>query len=171
MTLGGTACPTTPPVLRHASLPPAEMSDKSIGSDLLAVLGVVVLEREAGGRFTMIGAAPYWFLQLCPGADTGSEALTRGVSFPFFENFLEDAETFWMSNGGGRLKSGLWTETGPLGEEFSLEASAVCLGPRKIVLVENQTLAHDEKQSLLQKARKSKLRERERRRTEERGSR
>lgn len=147
------------------------MSDKAVGSELLAVLGIVVLEREAGGRFTMVGSAPYWFLQLCPGADTGSEALTRAVGFPFFENFLEDAEAFWASSGGGRLKSGLWTETGPLGEEFTLEASAVCLGPRKIVLVENQTLAHDEKQAVLQKARKSKLRERERRRTQERGPR
>ncbi len=147
------------------------MSDKAIGSELLAVLGIVALERETGGRFALAGSPPYWFLQLCPGADAGSEALTRAVAFPFFENFLEDAEAFWASNGGGRLKSGLWTETGPLGEEFTLEASAVCLGPRKIVLIENQTLAHDEKQAVLQKARKSKLRERERRRTRERGSR
>jgi len=119
----------------------------------------------------LIGSAPYWFLQLCPGADGGPEAITRGVAFPFFENFLEDAEAFWASNGGGRLKSGLWTETGPLGEEFSLEASAVCLGPRKIVLIENQALAHDEKQAILQRARKGRLRERERRRTAERGPR
>lgn len=147
------------------------MSDKTIGSDILAVLGIVVLERGAGGQFTLIGAAPYWFLQLCPGADSGSEALTRVVAFPFFENFIEDAEAFWRSNGGGRLKSGVWTEAGPLGEEFVLEASAVCLGPRRIVLIENQTLANAEKQSILQSARKSKLRERERRRTAERGPR
>ncbi|HVE65975.1 MAG TPA: hypothetical protein VNC59_05300 [Thermoanaerobaculia bacterium] len=147
------------------------MNDKALGSDILAVLGIAVLEREAGGQFRMIGSAPYWFLQLCPGADAGPEALTRAVAFPFFENFLEDAEEFWKSNGGGRLKSGLWTETGPLGEEVSLEASAVCLGSRKIVLIENQTLAHDEKQSLLQRARKGRLRERERRRADERGSR
>jgi hypothetical protein len=147
------------------------VNDKAIGSDLLAILGIVVLEREGGGRFTLIGGAPYWFLQLCPGADGGPEALTRAVAFPFFENFLEDAEAFWTSNGGGRLKSGLWTETGPLGDEFSLEASAVCLGPRKIVLIENQAIAHDEKQAILQRARKGRLRERERRRTAERGPR
>lgn len=144
------------------------MTDKTIGSEILSVLGIAVLERGAGGQFTLVGAAPYWFLQLCPGADTGPEALTRAVALPFFENFLEDAETFWRSNGGGRLKSGVWTEAGPLGEEFVLEASAVCLGPRKIVLIENQTLANAEKETILQSARKSKLRERERRRTAER---
>lgn len=147
------------------------MSDKAIGSEILAVLGIVVLERDNAGGFQLIGAAPYWFLQLCPAADGGPEALTRAVAFPFFENFLEDAEAFWRSDGGGRLKSGLWTETGPLGEEFTLEASAVCLGPRRIVLIENQTVAHDEKQSILQRARKGRLRERERRRTAERGPR
>jgi hypothetical protein len=94
--------------------------------------------------------------------------LNRAVAFPFFENFLLDAEAFWASTGAGRLRSGLWSETGPLGEEFHLEATAVCLGPRRIVLIENQTLAHDEKQSMLQKARTSNLKRRERKRTEDR---
>lgn len=147
------------------------MSDQSIGSDILAVLGIAVLERKADGGFTMVGAAPYWFLQLCPGADTGPEALTLAVGFPFFENFLVDAETFWTSRGGGRLKSGLWTESGPRGDEFYLEASAVCLGGRKIVLLENQILVHGEKQFVLQKARTASLKRRERKRAEERGSR
>ena len=147
------------------------MTSESIAAELLSVLGIFVLEREPGGRFMMIGAAPHWFLQLCPGADDGPEALSRAVRFPFFENFLEDAETFWASRGGGRLKSGLWTETGPRGEEVHLEASAVCLGPRRIVLIENQILAHEEKQFVLQKARTSNLKRRERKREDERGSR
>ena len=144
------------------------MTEQSIGSDVFAVLGILVLERDASGRFTRIGAAPAWFLALCPGADSGAEALNSAVGFPFLENFLQDAEAFWTSTGAGRLKSGLWSETGPLGEEFHLEATAVCLGRRKIVLIENQTLFHDEKQSMLQKARTSNLKRRERKRAEER---
>ena len=144
------------------------MSERSIGSDVFAVLGILVLERDASGRFQRIGPAPAWFLALRPEADGGPEALNRAVAFPFFENFLHDAEAFWSSTGAGRLRSGLWSETGPLGEEFHLEATAVCLGPRKIVLIENQTLAHDEKQSVLQKARTSNLKRRERKRIEDR---
>jgi len=60
------------------------------------------------------------------------------------------------------LKSGLWTEADPLGHETYLEASAVSVGPRKILMIENLTLVHDEKQAVLQKARTAKLRERER---------
>jgi hypothetical protein len=144
------------------------MTEQSIGSDVFAVLGILVLEREAGGRFKKIGPTPAWFDALRPGADAGPEALNRAVGFPFFENFLLDAEAFWTSTGAGRLRSGLWSETGPLGEEVQLEATAVCLGPRKIVLIENQTLVHDEKQAILQKARTSNLKRRERKRTEER---
>jgi len=144
------------------------MTEQSIGSDVFAVLGILVLEREAGGRFTKVGPAPAWFVALRPGADAGPEALNRAVAFPFLENFLQDAEDFWTSTGAGRLKSGLWSETGPLGEEVHLEATAVCVGPRKILLLENQTLFHDEKQHMLQKARTSNLKRRERKRTEER---
>ena len=144
------------------------MTEQSIGSDVFAVLGILVLEREAGGRFRRIGPAPAWFTSLRPGADAGHEELKRAIAFPFLENFLLDAEAFWTSTGAGRLRSGLWAETGPLGEEVQLEATAVCLGPRKIVLIENQTLFHDEKQAMLQKARTSTLKRRERKRVEER---
>lgn len=53
------------------------MNDKAIGSDILAVLGIVVLEREAGGQFRMIGSAPYWLLQLCPWARSPWERRAR----------------------------------------------------------------------------------------------
>jgi hypothetical protein len=147
------------------------MSEQSIAAELLAALEMVVLERQAGGELRLIGRAPEWFQRLCPGAAASPDSLNQAIAFSFFDNFLVDAEGFWLSNGAGRLKSGLWTETDSLGNEVHLEVSAVCLGAKKILLVENQTLAQEEKQSLLQKARASKLRERERKRPEERGSR
>ncbi|HEU5250205.1 MAG TPA: hypothetical protein VFW15_09470 [Thermoanaerobaculia bacterium] len=133
------------------------MSDKTIGAELIAALEIALLEREPGGRLRVLGTPPAWFVRLCP---------RESVSFPFLDNFLIDAESFWTDAGGGRLRSGIWTEADPLGHETNLEASAVCVGPRKILLIENQTLVHDEKQATLQKARTAKLRERERRRTE-----
>ena len=45
------------------------MTEQSIGSDVFAVLGILVLEREAGGRFRKIGPAPAWFLALRPDAE------------------------------------------------------------------------------------------------------
>jgi hypothetical protein len=133
------------------------MSEKTIGAELIAALDIALLEREAGGRLTPLGAPPEWFRRLNPGAQ---------VSFPFLDNFLVDADNFWSQGAAGRLKSGLWTEADSLGHETYLEASAVCVGPRKILMIENLTLVHDEKQAVLQKARNAKLRERERRRAD-----
>jgi hypothetical protein len=133
------------------------MSEKTIGAELIAALNIALLDREAGGRLALLGAAPEWFRRLSSG---------DSISFPFLDNFLIDAETFWTAGAAGRLKSGLWTEADSLGHETYLEASAVCVGPRKILMIENLTLVHDEKQTVLQKARNAKLRERERRRVD-----
>jgi hypothetical protein len=133
------------------------MSEKTLGAELIAALEIALLEREPGGGLKLLGVPPEWFRRLNPG---------ETISFPFLDNFLIDAENFWSEAAAGRLKSGLWTETDSLGHETSLEASAVCVGPRKILLIENQTLVHDEKQQILQRARNAKLRERERRRME-----
>ena len=82
------------------------MTEQSIGSDVFAVLGILVLERDASGRFTKVGPAPAWFVALCPGADAGPEALNRAVAFPFLENFLQDAEDFWTSTSFCRKPEG-----------------------------------------------------------------
>jgi hypothetical protein len=129
------------------------MSEKTIGAELIAALDIALLEREAGGRLAVLGTPPEWFRRLASGDP---------ISFPFLDNFLVDAENFWSQGAAGRLKSGLWTEADPLGHETYLEASAVSVGQRKILMIENLTLVHDEKQAILQKARTSKLRERER---------
>lgn len=133
------------------------MTDKAFGAELIEALEIALIEREVGGRLRVLGTPPAWFRGLSPGG---------AVSFPFLDNFLVDAETFWSEQGAGRLRSGIWAEIDDLGHETYLEASAVCVGPRKILLIENQTLVHDEKQKVLQKARTAKLRERERRRAE-----
>lgn len=133
------------------------MSDKPIAAELIAALEFAVFEREPGGQLRLLGTPPAWFMRLSPKGE---------VSFPFLDNFLVDAEAFWTDAAAGRLRSGIWIETDELGNETPLEASAVCAGPRKILLIENQSPAYDEKQNILQRARNAKLRERERRRVE-----
>ena len=101
------------------------------------------------------------------GSGTSSDALGSA----FLENFLVDAESFWASNAAGRLKSGLWTEAGPLGTDFHLEASAVCVRERKILLIEYRGVAYKEMQNLLQSVRSRSLQARETKRTEKPSSR
>ena len=129
------------------------MSEESIIDELFAALNVVVLERIENAAFKLVGTAPSWFVQFYPDTDL-QQPLMPGHKFPVLDNFLIDAEIFWQENETGRIKSGIWTETDILGEEFYLEASAVCLNEKKILLI---TSNYKEQQFLLQKARENSL--------------
>ena len=143
------------------------MKEDSIAADLLAVLEVAVLERQARGELRLIGTVPEWFVRFRPEAASGPQTFTDALGSPFLENFLVDAESFWSSSGAGRLKSGLWTEAGPMETDFHMEASAVCVGERRILLIEYRAVSYRETQSMLQTARSRKLRAREAKRAEE----
>jgi hypothetical protein len=147
------------------------MNEDAIAAELLAVLEVVVLERPAAGKLRLLGKTPDWFGRFRPEARSGPATFSDALGSPFLENFLVDAEAFWASNASGRVKSGLWTETGPLGTEFSMEASAVCVGDRKILLIEYRGVASREVQNLLQSVRSRSLRARATKRTEKPSSR
>jgi hypothetical protein len=54
-----------------------------------------------------------------------------------------------------------------MGRDFHMEASAVCVGEKKILLIENRAVSYTEKQAVLQTARGQKLRAREGKRREE----
>lgn len=130
------------------------MIEECITDDLFAALNTVVMEQFNDGSFRLVGAVPSWFLQFYPDADTKRERLMPGEKFLVLENFLIDAEGFWMENETGRLKSGIWTEVDLTGKEFYLEASAVCLKNRKILLI---TSNYQDRQVLIQKARENSL--------------
>lgn len=132
------------------------MSD-SVLTDLLAALDVMVVERLADGRFTVVGTPPGWFGWLYPEAGDNLTDLNFHSTSPFLENFLIDAEQFWRENRAGQLKSGSWEEKGASGKQDHLEATALCLGERKILLIELLGLAHEERRRLLQIAREKAL--------------
>lgn len=143
------------------------MNEGSVARDLLAALEVVVLEQDPERSLRLIGTPPEWFRRFRPEAGSPAAGYRVVLDSPFLDNFLMDAESFWMSDGAGRLRSGIWTESGPMGTEFHLEASAVRIGARRFLLIENQTPGYEEKQAVLQRARSNNLRRRERRREEE----
>lgn len=147
------------------------MNEDAIAAELLAALEVVVLERPAAGELALIGKPPDWFARFRPEVRSGSGTFSDALGSAFLENFLVDAESFWAANTSGRLKSGLWTELGPLGTDFHLEASAVCVGERKILLIEYRGVAYKEMQNLLQSVRSRSMQARETKRTEKPSSR
>jgi hypothetical protein len=79
-------------------------------ADLLAALDIVVMERLSAGIFRLCGPAPAWFRCFYPEATSGQEDLRPGDVFLFLDNFLVDAESFWLAHRTGQLSSGAWCE-------------------------------------------------------------
>ena len=125
--------------------------------DLLAALDILVMKRGTGGFLKMTGTSPEWAAQIFPNAVSGEEVPEPFETFSFLDNFIADAESFWADNQSGRLKSGTFTEVDAAGTEYALVASAVCLGTRKLLLIELLGTFHEEQKKQLQMARENLL--------------
>jgi PAS domain S-box-containing protein len=126
---------------------------ESLPADLLGAMDMVVLQRQSDGSFGLRGSALDWFKRFCPEPAAWEDPLELGKHFAFLENFLIDAEDYWHANSTGTLKSGLWIETDPSGRDCALEATAVSLGEKKILLLKLCWMAYAEKQYIIQKGR------------------
>jgi signal transduction histidine kinase len=128
-----------------------------IPAGLLAGLELVVLERLSEGSFRVLGDSPAWFTRLHPSAASVSDGFRPGEQFPFLETFLPEAEDFWRGRHPGRLRSGPWSERSPSGQEYHLEATAMCSGDAQWLLIASLGERYEERRSLLQKARENLL--------------
>lgn len=126
-------------------------------SQLYTSLDMVVLERLSAGVFRLTTPEPLWLQALGPALAPGDTAVCLGERFPFLENFLVDAERFWLANSPGQLRSGPWREVTSAGQEYYLEAVVVSLKDSKILLLTFPSMAYEEKQMLIQKARNNSL--------------
>lgn len=130
--------------------------NESITEELFAALNIVILEQNADGSFKVIGKLPDWFSQFYPELAFNQDGL-RLETFHFLENFLIDADNFWHGADAEPLKSGIWIETDRLGNECQLEATAVRLQNRNILLIELLKFDYQEKQYIIQKGRENRL--------------
>lgn len=130
----------------------------SITAELFAALNVLVLERINPGYFKVTGKIPSWvnyfFLEKLT---LGREILIPQQKFTFLDNFLIDAEEFWQQKSDVKLKSGLWIDQDLAGKEYYLEATAILVNTKKLLLIELKEDIYQEKQQIIQKARESKL--------------
>ena len=143
------------------------MRDEAIKSDILAALDIVAMERLDRGEFELIGAAPPWLVEFLPQASVAGARLRPQETFMFLEEFLDDGESFWESNAAGPMRSGVWCEAYAAGKEYNLEASALRVGERRLLVIERLRSAYGDIQALAQKARDKNLDYERLRRTEE----
>jgi signal transduction histidine kinase/CheY-like chemotaxis protein len=112
--------------------------------DFWMALHWALLERLPDGSIRAVGEVPGWLSRLVSG---------EHPSFSFFENFLPDANDFWDARRPGSLKSGLCTQTGEEGCEWHFEISAMCVGERRLLMVQLLNQEYEERQELYRRAR------------------
>ncbi|WP_437630830.1 sensor histidine kinase [Sorangium sp. So ce854] len=135
----------------------------AVDASLLSALDTLVLERLHDGTFVVRGEPPPWFLRLGIAPPWREAPLRIDSALPFLEVFLPEAERAWSaeSRGGGRrcrsVRSDGWTQMTEDDEPLHLEATALCVGPaRLLVITRNDALFH-ERRRVLQRARELRL--------------
>lgn len=121
---------------------------------VLQALGFALFVRESSGALRAAAGPPLWLKTLWPAVGSGEEPLDSGVS-PFLENFLIDAEECWSAGGEQRARSGPWIEQDAQANNVQLEATALTLEGRSVLLLERLGEAFEAKKSMLQKAREN----------------
>jgi hypothetical protein len=99
-----------------------------------------------------LGLAPKWFQSIYQGEIKGDQPLKLSKRFLFLANFLEDANELWESGEDIRLKSGTWAETDSNGRQLHLEAVALNIEKRHILILQCGQYSYKEKQFILSKS-------------------
>ncbi|MEE9345511.1 MAG: GGDEF domain-containing protein [Methylococcales bacterium] len=75
----------------------------------------------------------------------------------FLENFLVDAQQFWLNNTKGTLRSGIWLQTDTQGITHPFEATASIIMGNPVLLVQHITERYLEMTRILQSARENEI--------------
>lgn len=127
----------------------------SAADHVLNALGYALFLRDESGALRLEGEAPDWLRSLWPALNKAGAALPVDEASPFFENFLIDAGEAWQNGGDTRAASGPWIETKPDGNDITLDATALTVRDRSMLLLARQGEAFEAKKAMLQTARET----------------
>ena len=133
------------------------MSSHSLFESFLASQGYALFESLGTGKFLILGDCPAWCRDVFEVQSEIGKPIRLAEDSPFLENFLVDAEKFWNTKSEGSASSGNWTERDKNGRDIPLEAFALSLDGKKILILRNLSANFAEQQQWFQTARDSLL--------------
>jgi signal transduction histidine kinase/CheY-like chemotaxis protein/HPt (histidine-containing phosphotransfer) domain-containing protein len=133
------------------------MPSNSIFESFLVSQGYALFESLGDGDFLAVGDCPSWCRDILDQTSQPKKRIPLAADSPFLQNFLVDAEDFWKSKTEGALNSGNWIERDKNGREVPLEAFALSLDNKKILILQNLSAHFAEQQQWFQTARDSLL--------------
>ncbi|HCR49556.1 MAG TPA: ATPase [Bacteroidetes bacterium] len=131
--------------------------DQALLPALLKAMDTMVFERRKLGNFVVVGEVPEWFPRLYPNFEQYLQNHQLGQLSPVLDNFLIDAERLWQTHTHQQLQSGVWEETDGQDDDYFIEATALFVQNRRILLLRSMGSTFAERQTLLQKAREHTL--------------
>lgn len=132
--------------------------DEFLFNRVLSALDVAVLERnDKGDGFHLRGLPPEWWRQRV--GLTTSSALNPLQWSPFLQDYLTDPHPAWDDKPGTIEKSGPWMESDRQGGTMTLEATALSIGSRRLLLIERLGANFEQMQAIVQRAREKMLSE------------
>ncbi len=129
------------------------MNSESFAAALLQSEGYAAFEYLGDGNARLIGQPAAFLKDILGEQAISSDPIRPGDTMAFLENFLYEAEEFWTSQTEGRAESPMWVEKALDGRELALEAEALWLAGRRILLVRNPQARYAADAEMLQTAR------------------
>ncbi len=125
--------------------------------ELFKLFNAVVLQHADEDRFVPVAPLPDWFCALVPEAAAPAAAIALADCFPFLQDFIPEARSFWAGRTDGRLRSGIWIETLTDGSDLALGASALNLMDKPILMIESPQFSYEELHTTIQTGRELAL--------------
>ena len=136
----------------------SHLPDTSLSDHVLAALDLLVLEWEKESEeFRLQGVPPEWWSQRF--GPMIQRPLDVSQWSPFLQEYLAGIHAVWDGSPGTMEKSGPWTESDHQAGAITLEARALSLGSRRLVLIERLGTDFDNMRSIVQRARERMLAE------------
>ena len=134
------------------------LHNESLFNAVLSTLDMVVFEREEdSAEFRLQGLPPDWW-RMWVGPANGT-VLDLGQCSPFLRDYLVGAHPIWGGQSGVTEKSGPWTEPDRQGGAMTLEATALSIGSKKLLLIERLGSGFEQMHAIVQRARDKMLAE------------
>ena len=134
------------------------LHNESLFNAVLSTLDIVVFEREEdSAEFRLQGLPPDWW-RMWVGPANGT-VLDLGQCSPFLRDYLVGAHPIWGGQSGVTEKSGPWTEPDRQGGTMTLEATALSIGSKKLLLIERLGSGFEQMHAIVQRARDKMLAE------------
>ena len=132
------------------------LHNESLFNAVLSTLDMVVFEREEdSAEFRLQGLPPDWG-RMWVGPANGT-VLDLGQCSPFLRDYLVGAHPIWGGQSGVTEKSGPWTEPDRQGGTMTLEATALSIGSKKLLLIERLGSGFEQMHAIVQRARDKML--------------